>query len=362
MTARRTIGAAIALALALAVPGIAAAHDGAAGYVYTETNAASGNSVLAFARAEDGTLSAIGSYPTDGLGTGNGLGTQGEVVLAGGGAWLLAVNAGSDDISLFSVGADGSLTLADRTPASGSRPVSLTASGDLVYALDAGGAGNVAVFRLADGALTHVAGSDRALSGTATNPAEVAVSPNGRFVMVTERATNTIDTFLATPDGGLRGPVSATSSGPVPYGFAFDPLGRAVVSEAANSALSSYRVDGAGARVISASIPTGGLAACWVAVTPDGAWAFDTNAHGGTISSFAIGPNGALSLSASIAASTGVGSAPLDLATTSDGGFLYVNVSGAHGIAGFAIAADGTLTSLGALTSIPAGTSGLAVS
>jgi 6-phosphogluconolactonase (cycloisomerase 2 family) len=350
------------LVLALAVPGIASAHNHAAGYVYTETNAASGNAVLAFARAQDGTLTAIGSYGTGGTGTGGGLATQGEVILAGGSAWLLAVNAGSNDISVFAVNGDGSLTLTDRASASGSRPISLAAHDGLVYALDAGGSGNVAAFELAAGSLTHVAGSDQPLSGTATNPAEISISPNGRFAMVTERNTNAIDTYLATPDGRLRGPVTTASSGPTPYGFAFDRLGHAIVSEAANSALSSYRVSASGAHVISASVLTGGIAACWVAVTPDGAWAFDANAHGGTVSSFAIAPDGALALKASVAADTGAGSAPLDLAVTSDGGFLYVNLSGAHGIAGYAIGAGGSLTQVGGLTPIPAGASGLATS
>jgi 6-phosphogluconolactonase (cycloisomerase 2 family) len=350
------------LALALAVPGIATAHNSAAGFVYTETNAAGGNAVLGFARAQDGSLTPIGSFATGGTGSGGGLATQGEVILARGGAWLLAVNAGSDDISVFAVHGDGSLTLTDRTSSSGSRPISLAAHGDLVYALDAGGSGNVAAFVLAGGSLTHVAGSDQPLSGSATNPAEIAVSPNGRFAMVTGRNTNSIDTYVATPDGRLQGPVTSASSGPTPYGFAFDRLGHAIVSEAANSALSSYRVSASGAHVISASVLTGGLAACWVAVTPDGAWAFDANAHGGTISSFAIAPTGRLTLSASVAASTGASSAPLDLAVSSDGDFLYVNASGAHGIAAFAIGSGGTLTQVGGLSSIPAGASGLAVS
>jgi 6-phosphogluconolactonase (cycloisomerase 2 family) len=362
MTIRRRIGAAMGLALALAVPGIATAHSRPAGYVYTETNAASGNAVLGFARAQDGTLTAIGSFATGGTGTGGGLATQGEVILAGGGAWLLAVNAGSNDISVFAVHGDGSLTLTDRASASGLRPVSLAAHDGLVYALDAGGSGNVAAFVLTGGSLTHVAGSDQPLSGNATNPAEISVSPNGRFAMVTERNTNAIDTYVATPDGRLSGPVTSASSGPTPYGFAFDRLGHAIVSEAANSALSSYRVSASGAHVISASVLTGGLAACWVAVTPNGDWAFDANAHGGTISSFAIGPSGGLTLAASVAASTGASSAPLDLGVTSDGGFLYVNVSGAHGVAAFAIGTGGSLTQVGGLTSIPAGASGLAVS
>src|ERR1035437_2335711 len=146
MVHRRVIGgvAALAAALILAVPGIAAASDGRSGYVYTETNAATGNAILAYSQAHDGSLTWIGTFPTGGLGTGSGLATQGEVILAGGGKWLLAVNAGSNDISTFRVRDDGRLALTDRAGADGTDPVSLTAHEGLVYVLDGGGAGNIA--------------------------------------------------------------------------------------------------------------------------------------------------------------------------------------------------------------------------
>jgi len=165
MSHGRLIGglAALGTALALAFPGLASAHSGAAGYVYTETNASTGNAILAYARANDGTLTWLGTYPTHGLGTGAGLATQGEVILAGGGKWLLAVNAGSNDISTFRVDADGRLGLTDRAGAQGSDPVSLTAHGSYVYVLDAGGSGNIAGFWIGGGMLHRIAGSVRAI-------------------------------------------------------------------------------------------------------------------------------------------------------------------------------------------------------
>jgi 6-phosphogluconolactonase len=363
MRFQRLMGGAAALsaALALAIPGVATAHSSAAGYVYTETNSATGNAVLAYARANDGTLSWLGSFPTGGTGTGGALATQGEVVFAGNGKWLLAVNAGSNDVSLFRVGEDGMLTLKDRENAGGTDPVSVTAIDNLVYVLDAGGPGNIAGFRLDDGKLHWIAGSNRPLSGGATNPAEVAFSTNGHFLIVTERATNMLDTYRVS-DGVAGAPVSTASSGPVPYGFAFDLRNHPIVSEAANSTLSSYRLSNAGATVISASVPTGGTAACWVAVTPNGRWAFDTNAHGGTISSFSIAHDGSIALVQSVAASTGTGSGPLDLGVSSNGRFMYVNESGAHMLGGYRIGSGGSLTALSGAPTLPAGASGLAVS
>ncbi len=364
MRHRRLIGslAALGAGMALAVPGVVAAHDGAAGFVYTETNGATGNAVLAFERAGDGSLEPIGSFATGGLGSGGGLGSQGAVTLAGDGEWLLAVNAGSNDVSLFRVREGGALVLADRAAAGGTFPISVTASDGLAYVLDAGGSGNIAGFRLDDGSLRPLARSIRPLSGATTNPAEIAFSTNGAFLVVTERATNLIDTYRVGDRGAPSGPVTSASSGPVPYGFAFDGRNHPIVSEAANSALSSYRLNPVGATVISGSVPTGGLAACWVATSPDGRWAFDSNAHGGTISSFAVAPNGFLTLAHSVAANTGSGSGPLDLGVSSDGRYLYVIESGAQVVGGYAIGAGGSLSAVPGAPAIPAGTGGIAVS
>jgi len=319
MRLRSLVGGTAALGMALAVvaPGVAAAHDARAGFVYTETNAAGGNAVLAFSRGGDGRLAPAGSFPTGGLGSGTGLGSQGAVILADGGHWLLAVNAGSNDISVFRVRDDGRLTLTDRANAAGSTPVSLTASGDLVYVLDAGGSGNIAGFRLAHGNLHPIAGSQRPLSGANTGPAEVAFSTDVHHLVVTEKTTSQLDT---------------------------------------------YRVDGRGRAGASASIPTGGIAACWVAVSPDGRWAFDSNAHGGTISSFSIARDGTLALAHSVAADTGTGSAPLDLAVTPDGGYLYVVEAGTNALGGYRVRAGGSLAAVPGTTALPAGATGLAVS
>ena len=134
-------------------------------------------------------LTVIGSFATGGLGSDGGLGSQGAVTLAGDGRWLLAVNAGRNDISTFPVRGDRGLVLTDRTDAAGMDPVSLTANGHVVCVLDAGGSGNIAGFRLAGCSLHHLAGSGRPLGGLARNPAEIAFSTDGKHLVVTERAT-----------------------------------------------------------------------------------------------------------------------------------------------------------------------------
>src|SRR4051794_14131223 len=125
--------------------GPAAAHPGqhAAGHVYTESNSASGNSLLVFDRAGDGNLTPAGSVSTGGTGTGAGLGSQGAVTRSG--KLLFAVNASSNDLSVFRLHR-GTPRLLDRAPSGGTDPISVAVSGRLVYVLNNGGGGNVSGF------------------------------------------------------------------------------------------------------------------------------------------------------------------------------------------------------------------------
>src|SRR5262245_48248793 len=85
--------------------------------VYVASNEATGNRILQFLREENGVLTLEISFNTGGLGTGGGLGNQGGVVLTEDDQWLLVVNAGSNDISVFAVDSDASsLRLVDRKP------------------------------------------------------------------------------------------------------------------------------------------------------------------------------------------------------------------------------------------------------
>src|SRR6266853_3558679 len=94
----RAVWAGALLAFSLFVSQSAFADDNP-GAVYAMTNAAAGNSILIFTRAANGALANAGSIATGGLGTGSGLGSQGALALTSDQRWLLAVNAGSNDIT-----------------------------------------------------------------------------------------------------------------------------------------------------------------------------------------------------------------------------------------------------------------------
>lgn len=350
------------LAPALGVSGTAAV-----GQVYTMSNATGGNQVLVFDRAADGALSAAGAYATGGTGTGGGLGNQAALALASNGRVLLTVNAGSHEVSSFAVRRDGSLDLVSTVASGGMMPVSVAVSGSTVYVLNAGGTGNITGFTLSPrGMLAPIANSTRPLSSPAAGAAQVAFSPNGRVLVVTEKATNSLSLYQLQPNGTTNGPTVVPSNGATPFGFAFHgPV--LVVSEAFGgapdaSAASSYELRRNGTlETITASEPTTETAACWIAFSIDGRYAYTTNTGSGTITGYAV-QNGRLQrLDADgVTAMVGAGSAPIDLATSPDGRFIYSLNSGTEAIAGWAVNADGSLTPVaGGIAGLMNGANGL---
>ena len=354
----------IALATSITV---AASGNPIVGAVYTMSNAPGGNQMLLFDRHADGTLTPGGVVATGGTGTGGGLGNQGAVVLNEDCEWLLAVNAGSNSVSIFEVQAHG-LRLTDVAPSGGIRPVSIAVDHDLVYVLNAG-SDAITGFRITRrGRLLALPGSTRALSGAGTGPAEVAFSPNGRILVVTEKATNLIDVFKVSPDGVVGSAEPHASNGATPFGFAFGRRGELFVSEAFGgapnaSAVSAYRTRRDGSfDLIDGSVATNQTAACWVLVTRGGRLAYVTNTGSGTISGYAIDHGGALTLlnADGVTGDTQPGSGPIDLASSDDGRFLYSLNAGTHSVGAFRIESDGQLMALPFAGGLPAGANGLA--
>jgi 6-phosphogluconolactonase (cycloisomerase 2 family) len=334
------------------------------GQVYTATNSAAGNAVLAFDRAADGSLTAAGSFATGGAGAGAGLGNQGGIILDQNGNRLAVVNAGSNDVSLFSVSSDGSLSLTDRISSGGTTPISVTFSQNLLYVLNAGGSGNIAGFQISPaGDLSPIAGSIKPLSTNSSGPAEISFAPGGKSLVVTEKATSRIITYAVDQNGVAGAPVQTASAGSTPFGFSFTNTGTLVVSEAVASAVSSYAgpINGTWSP-ISSSVADTEAAACWIVVTNDGRFAYTTNAGTGTISGYAV-RQGALTLldASGVTGNIGAGSGPSDMAVSRDSKFLFALAGGANQIAAFSVGADGSLTPLSSwINGLPTTSNGLA--
>lgn len=340
--------------------------DDAPGAVYTMTNAAAGNAILIFDRAANGALANAGSVPTGGKGQGSGLGSQGALTISEDQRWLLAVNAGSNDVTVFSVTDDG-LQWRSKTPSGGAIPISIALHGRLVYVLNAG-TPNIAGFTLRpDGSLASIPGATQFLKG-ASGPAQVDIDAEGDLLVVTDKPTNQIFTLRLNEDGVANAPVSHSSHGATPFGFAIDKRDHMIVSEAhggpnSSSALSSYEVEeDGGLRLITGSAPTNQLAACWVVITQNDKLAFTSDTASGVITGFQLGRDGGLTIlnAQGVSARTGSGSSPTDLALSENSRFLFSLNPGAGNIAGWRIAEDGSLLFTGVAQGIPASASGLA--
>jgi 6-phosphogluconolactonase len=331
----------------------------AAGHVYVQTNESSGNRIVAFVRAADGSLTQDQAVGTGGTGIApTGLGSQASVAITADGDNLLAVNAGSDDVSLFEITTDG-LELADVTGV-GDRPVSVAVRGSLVYVLNQG-ASTIQGLRITRaGTLVRIANSTRPLSSSAADGAQVAFSPDGRFLAVTEKGTQTIDTYVMGPNGRANGPKVQASSGATPFGFQFGPDGRLYVSEAPSSAASSYDVAADGTlSTITASLTNGQGAACWLVVSSDGRFAYTANASTANVSQYAIASNGALSLVGN-GSSGSTPDGPVDLDLSDGDRFLYVLSARSGAITGFSVnPSSGALTSFGGPTGLGLGWAGM---
>src|SRR5918992_2407036 len=278
--------------LLLFSPSAMASHG--RGALYTQTNDPNGNAVQRFDRAADGSLTPAGSFPTGGIGLAALGGRQGAVELSGDGRYLYAVNAGSDSVSVFRAG-NRRTRLIDTVSSRGTAPASIAEHNGRVYVLNSGDTPSVTAFwRWFDGSLRPIPGGTRELAPGAQGAAQVSVTADGRALVVSERVSNRLETLPLDFLGRPGAPVVTASSGAVPFGFGIAPQGTIVVSEAGASTVSSYRVgDGGALSAVTASLPVGQGAACWVAVSPSGRFAYTGNAAGG-ISGFTIGRDGSL--------------------------------------------------------------------
>jgi 6-phosphogluconolactonase (cycloisomerase 2 family) len=361
------------LALALAGPaGSSASADSPSnvvGHVYVNDNTAGTNTIGAFDRHADGSLTPLpGSpFPAGGAGAGKGLASQGAVQVSDNGRYLLAVDAGSNQISVLRIKHDGSLRRQSVVSSGGALPDSVTIHGDLVYVANSGnGDSNYTGFVLGHhGQLRPLAGSTVTLPATAA-PADILFNGNGTKVVGTEVGTSVIDSFTVEPNGLLRAAPGSpfTAQGLGPFGSEFRPTNpdQLFVSNAHNvgagtGTISAYTDSSNGSLTPVARSPfaDGQTAPCWVEITPNGHFLFTVNTGSGEISRYSIAHGGALTLlgSTPVSATGGVGAVDARLST--DGRTLYVDESRIGKVGEFAVN-GGNLTELATSPiSLPAG-------
>jgi len=364
-------GAIAAIAATLSVGSVAAASP-AVGHVYVNNNSAGTNTVAAFDRHADGSLTPIAGSPfvAGGAGTGAPFGSAGGLQRSSDGRYLLATDPGSNEISVLRIKPNGGLQLVDVEGSWGIGPVSIAVHGSLVYVANGGAGGsNYTGFRLNPvGHLIHIPGSTFDLPDNAL-PGHVLISPDGRRLVGTRVGPNAgpsyLDGFRIGSDGRLTAapgsPFAAQRIGP--FGSAFSPThgNQLFVSNAHDGAnagsVSVYDVAPDGSLNAITGSPFADLqtAPCWVAMSPDGHALFAVNTAVPSISRYSVAADGTLTLIGSTGFASPTGLRPFDAQVSPDGGFLYVVDAGAAKISAFAV--DGTsLTELtGSPFSIPGG-------
>jgi 6-phosphogluconolactonase len=370
---------AAATVAAIAIPVAASASTDSSlvvGHVYVNDNTAGTNTIGAFDRHVDGTLTPEAGSPftAGGAGTGAGLASQGAIQISSDGRFLIAADAGSNQISVLRIEPDGSLSLVRHGVVSsgGVLPVSVAVHGDLVYVANAGSGNNYTGFRLnPQGHLRPIPGSTIALP-SGSQPGDVLFNGTGAKLVGTRVATSLIDSFTVRPNGRLAAapgsPFPAQGLGP--FGSEFRPTdpGQLFVSNAHNGSptppsttptgtVSAFSVaaDGTLSSITGSPFGDEQTAPCWVEISHDGQFLFTVNTGSGSISRYSIASGGALTLlgSTQVGATGGVGA--VDARLSPDGGFLYVDESRIGAVGEFAVN-GGNLTELtGSPVSLPAG-------
>ncbi len=351
-----TTASTAATATRTAAAGTADGADGGAVFVQTDNTA--GNQVVAYRRAENGTLTQVAAYNTGGLGgilagsVVDHLASQGSLAYDHERSLLIAVNAGSNTVSVFGVYGDR-LRLEQVISSGGTFPVSVAIHGDLVYVLNALNGGSVQGFRLFGDFLGPIPGSSRALGldPTATpqfthTPGQVAFTPDGSQLVITTKANgNDIDVFAVHEGGWLSAaPVVNSEPGTVPFAITFDVHGNLVIANAGPNSLATFALSGAGTASLLDSVPTGQAATCWVA--PARQYLFASNAGSGSVTGFTSSGAGHLTSFGNTATDAGT----VDATAAAGGRFLYVQTGAAGIVDEFGVGAGGSLTEIGSVT------------
>lgn len=287
-----------------------ALSQGAYAVVYTASNEAEGNRIIAFDLDEDGNLVEIGSFPTGGAGTGASLGNQSAITTDASDRWMFVTNSGDGTLTSFRLQEEG-LQFVNRINSRGHAPISVTVFGTLVYVLNEGSGletdaprlryDNIAGFRFnPQGQLEFIRGSVRILDRhQLTAPAQVGFNKSGTVLLVTEKATNTITTYLMRDDDRpVRRPLKRPSAVPTPFGFEFGDRDYVFITEAnagGAGVTAAYRVNRGNGEVsgLVDSIAQGD-ATCWTVLSNDQTVGYSVNTGSGTLSPYRINFNGTL--------------------------------------------------------------------
>ena len=341
------------------------------GHVYLDDNTVGTNTISGFDRHVDGSLTPLAGSPftAGGAGTGAGLASQGAIQVSSDGRFLLAVDAGSNQVSVLQIKPDGGLKLVPTGVVSsdGPTPVSIAVHNNLVYVANAGAVGpNYTGFTLNPGGQIEPLANSTVSLPNGSGPADVLFNGPGTSLVGTRAGTSEIDSFVVRGDGLLTAAPGSpsTAQGLGPFGSEFRPTNpqQLFVSNAHNvgadtGTISAFSVASNGSLTSIGASPYADnqTAPCWIEITHDGQFLFTVNTGSGEISRYAITPDGSLTLLGSTPVSSTGGVGAVDARLSNDGRTLYVDESRIGAVGAFAVD-GGNLTELSnSPISLPAG-------
>jgi 6-phosphogluconolactonase (cycloisomerase 2 family) len=390
LAATSLVAAVLPAGTALAEPGPTPTRPGA---VYAPTNDPTGNEIRVFSRGADGRLTPAGDFATGGTGSGNFEQSANSVALGNRGGesspisftesarFLFTTNTGSDSLSVFRILPEGLELVEVEEGGQLDRPISVTVSNGIVYALNSDQSqcatlrASITGFTLdEDGQLTPIPGSTRPLAGNGppfSGCTQVSFNKTGDVLAVTEKNADVITTYRVGRDGLASQPIRNETPGIGPFGFTFTQTDRLLTTEnngqlEGQGAASSFRIEkDATLTPVTGNVRNTQTDTCWIVVTDNNRYAYVTNAMSNNISSYRVRPDGTLTLLEANAGRADELPRPVaiaeDLALSGDSRFLYARNARDGDLFAFAVQADGTLEEIQSLpAALPPGAIGLA--
>lgn len=359
------------------------------GAVYAATNDPAGNEIRVFSRRSDGRLTPAGDFETGGLGSGNFEQSANSVVLgnrginfSGSERFLFTTNTNSDSVSVFRVVPDGLELVEVEEGGQLDRPISVTVSNGIVYALNsdrpqcASLNATITGFTLDQGGrLTPISGSTRPLAGNGppfSGCTQVSFNKSGDVLAVTEKNADVISTYRVGRDGLASQPIRNETPGIGPFGFTFTQTDRLLTTENNGQAeglgaASSFRIEkDATLTAVSGDVRNTQTDTCWIVVTDNGKYAYVSNAMSNNISSYRVRPDGTMTLLEPIAGRTDELPRPVviseDLTLSENSRYLYARNARDGDIFAFEVQSDGKLVEIQSLPAAlpPGGAIGVA--
>ena len=338
--------------------------------MYLDDNTTGINTIAGYSRNADGSLTALPGSPfvAGGAGLGTGLGSQDAIQTADRGRYLLAVDAGSNQISVLRIDHAGSLTPVQGSPfpSGGVEPNSIAVHDGLVYVSNTGAGGtNYTGFTLSGGGqLRPIAGSTVTLPD-GSGRGDVLINGDGTKLVGPRVNTSLIDSFTIERDGRLTAAPGSpyTAQGVGPFGSQFSPTNpnQLFVDNAHNGTalgtVSAYNDSANGTLSPIGASPFADFqtAPCWQVISPDGEYLYALDTGSAEISTYAIAPIGTLTLLSNTPVSATPGVTGTDIALSTDGHTLYLNMAGIHSVAAFAVNGGAVTQLASSPTPTPAG-------